>query len=580
MISQALPLASSLILIFFSSIVGGIVAHKLKIPAVIGYILLGLICGLIFPFLKDIQILRLIAEVGVTLLLFTVGLESSFFRLRKTIKSVFWSVCVQVFGIFTILLFLCLYLFKIPAYTSLFISISAAFSSTAIVVKILSDKMEAETLYGEIITSWLILQDFIIIPFMVIVSSLAALNLNSNDLTFGAFFLTTIWAILRSLLIILFIVIFGKTIIPVILQYIAKFKNREIFILTTVGIVAVSSSLTYVFGLPAPLGAFLAGIMISQTSQNHAIFSEIRPLRDLFTVLFFTSLGLSLNMSYFGKLFPLLIVLLTILTVVKLIIVYFLSRSMQFHRKTAFLVSVLLLPISEFGFILAGIGLNSNLLSEESFVLISLLTFFSILTGVMIISKNELIYKIFFHRFAALFPKYFKESAQNTLNTSSSGFPISDHVVLCGYGRVGRYIGRSLDMAGVPYVVVDYNLNTLTKLKDKGINVVYGDPADKFILDYAQVDLAKAIVIAIPDRHTQEMIISHAFSLNRKIKIICRTHHEEDQAYLRSLGVQTIVQPEFEASLSIIKKLYSDFNIADEIFQSKSSRLKIEHGLG
>ena len=155
----------------------------------------------------------------------------------------------------------------------------------------------------------------------------------------------------------------------------------------------------------------------------------------------------------------------------------------------------------------------------------------------------------------------------------------ANHVVICGFGRVGKYIGRALEMAGVPFVVIDYNHQIVKILRDKGLNVVYGDPGEMDILDFAQVGKARAIVIAIPDRQTQEMIITNAQSLQPGIKIICRTHHEEDQSKLKALKVETIIQPEFEAALSIIHKLLSEFGVSSEEIDGKISRLKIEHGM-
>jgi CPA2 family monovalent cation:H+ antiporter-2 len=177
-----------------------------------------------------------------------------------------------------------------------------------------------------------------------------------------------------------------------------------------------------------------------------------------------------------------------------------------------------------------------------------------------------------------MMPRLF--STKQELAPNSHELPISNHVVICGYGRVGKYIGRALEMAHIPFLVVDYNHATVTELRSKGISVVYGDPADKDVLDYAQVDFARAVIIAIPDRHTQEMIVSNAQTLNRHIRIICRTHHEEDQHYLKALGVQTIVQPEFEAALSVIERLLPEYGVSPNDLSGKISRLKIEHGLG
>jgi len=157
---------------------------------------------------------------------------------------------------------------------------------------------------------------------------------------------------------------------------------------------------------------------------------------------------------------------------------------------------------------------------------------------------------------------------------------LKDHVVLCGYGRVGKYVGRALEMMQIPYIVVEYNHQKSEELKEKGIPVIYGDPSDRDILDYAQVDYAKAVVIAIPDLHTQSQIIVNSLNLNSEIQIYCRTHREGDQKLLKALGATYIIQPEFEASLSITDKLLKLFGISGEDINGKLIRLKIEHGLG
>ena len=157
--------------------------------------------------------------------------------------------------------------------------------------------------------------------------------------------------------------------------------------------------------------------------------------------------------------------------------------------------------------------------------------------------------------------------------------PYKNHVVLCGYGRVGKYVGRALDMAKIRYVVIEYNHQKAQELKAKGIQVIYGDPADKDILDYAQVDYAKAVVIAIPDLTTQRQVIAHSRELNKDVEIYCRSHHEEHMEHLKTLGATAIIQPEFEASLSITDKILRSFGQKGKDIEGKITRLKIEHGL-
>ena len=196
-----------------------------------------------------------------------------------------------------------------------------------------------------------------------------------------------------------------------------------------------------------------------------------------------------------------------------------------------------------------------------------------------ILASGHGVYYWFARNVGRVIPKLFTQRDE-AATSHGEQYPMEGHIVICGYGRVGKYVGRALEMASVPFLVVDYNHQTVKSLREHGIHVVYGDPADKDVLDYAQVDLARAIIIAIPDRHTQELVIGHAQTLNRRIKIICRTHHEEDQARLKSLGVQTIIQPEFEAALAIVERLLPEFGVSLDDVSGKVSRLKIEHGMG
>jgi CPA2 family monovalent cation:H+ antiporter-2 len=234
--------------------------------------------------------------------------------------------------------------------------------------------------------------------------------------------------------------------------------------------------------------------------------------------------------------------------------------------------------MSEFGFIIARQGWSLGALTQDQYTLLIALTFVTILVSTPFLSQGHSLYYGLHGWMDKYLPKFFHTTREAA--DDKEVLPYRDHIVLCGYGRVGRYIGRALAMADIPFVVVDYNNATIAYLKEKGIPVIYGDPADKNVLEFARVDLARAVIIAIPDRHTQELVIANAQTLNRHIKIICRTHHEEDQKYLKSLGVDAVVQPEFEAAISIVERLLPSFGVSEEDMAGKISRLKIEHGEG
>jgi len=575
-VQHSISLITTLFLVFLSAIVGGIIAKRLRQPTLIGYIASGVIFGNIFASSTNQAFLQQIADAGVTLLLFTIGLEFSFHRLRKILGSVAWAVTCQIL----ITLFLCYFLFLWLGFgllPSLYIAVAAALSSTAIVVKVLSERGELETVPGELSTGWLIVQDLSVVPIMIILPALISIQ-QSENIALSAVMGTIGLSVLKSGLALCVILYLGRRAIPKILNIVASFENREIFLLVTVGIVFLSAIATYALGLSAALGAFIAGLLVAETSQNHAIFAEIRPLRDLFAVVFFVSLGMVLPVSTTIHMLPLLLGVMVLVLVIKWFLTFGLARYLGNHKKTAFITAIAIMQMSEFGFIIAREGVDAKILNSETYVFLVALTFLTMFVGTTLFSYSHQLYYWFYKTLGRLLPHIFANKQEYA--KEDTGLPIRDHIVICGYGRVGKYIGRALDMAQIPFLVVDYNFATVTSLRSKGIQVVYGDPADKDVLDYAQVDLAKAVIIAIPDRHTQELVIANAQTLNRHIRIICRTHHEEDQRYLKSLGVTTIVQPEFEAALSVINKLLPEFGIAPDDVAGKITRLKIEHGLG
>lgn len=571
---HSLTLVTTFLLLLAAALGGGVVAMRLKLPSIVGYIGGGILAGNTLSSTFDHQLISHISEAGVTLLLFTLGVEFSFHKLKRILHLVSWPAIGQiVITLFVVLLLL--FALKVSFVPALFLASAAALSSTAIVVKLLSERGELDSVPGELSTGWLVIQDLAVVPLLILLTAISTVT--AGEGTIFSIVGTITLAMVKAGVVIALVLYLGSRGVPKLLGAVAGFRNRELFLLTTIGIVFFVGLLTYVAGLSVSLGAFLAGLLVAETSQNHAVFSEIRPLRDLFAVVFFVSLGMSLPVNALVSALPVMIAMTVAVVLVKGGSIYALLRFLGYHRKTSFLVGIYLTQVSEFGFVIAGTGVALGALSESQSSLLVAVTFVTILVSSPMISRGHELYYAF-ARLMKRFPKFFRETAEDAM-TSDDGYPIRDHVVLLGYGRVGKYIGRALSMSGIPFLVVDYNQHVLATLKNSGIQTVYGDPADKEVLDYAQVDLAKSIVIAIPDRHTQEMVIANALSLNRKIKIICRTHHETDQRHLKSLGVQTLIQPEFEAALTIVAKLFADFGVSDEESAGKISRLKIEHGM-
>lgn len=573
--TNAVTLITTFLFLLAAAIGGGVIAIRLRLPSILGYIAGGIVIGWLFSRIINHQVVDTVAQSGITLLSFAMGIEFSFHKLRRILRAISWLTVGQI--LFTLFLMMVLLIsFRTGLIASLYLGTAVAVSSTAIVVKLLSERGELDSVPGEVGAGWLVVQDIAVIPLLILLTAVSS-PVVANGTVFTTI-TTVLWAIGKAGIFLAVLLYLGRVGVPRLLSAVAGMKNRELLLLTTIGIVFFVGLATYAAGLSIALGAFIAGLLVSDTSQNHAVFSEIRPLRDLFAVVFFVSLGMSLPIDTFVSLFPVILALTAAVCIVKAAVTYGLLRFMGYHRKTAFLVGLYVIPVSEFGFVLARSGVSSGALNTTHMTILIAVTFLTIMVSAPLITHGHDLY----YQFADIlkkFPKLFPETSRESEFPHDTSFPIAEHVIICGYGRVGKYIGRALEMAGVPFLVIDYNQATLKTLHESGIQSVYGDPADKDVLQYASVRSAKAIVVAIPDRHTQEMVIGNALSLNRKIKIICRTHHEEDQRHLKSLGVQIVIQPEFEAALTIVNKLLSDFGVPEEELAGKMSRLKIEHGI-
>ena len=567
-----LTLAFDLLIILVLAFIGGFLAKKFRQPLILGYVLAGVTIGsFAVSAIRGKGELETLAEIGVALLLFSLGIEFSFTRISRVREVAFWGGLIQILT-FIFLGILIFPRFGFDFYSSLFLASCFSLSSTAIVTKILSEKGEIDSLPGEIMVGWLLVQDLAVLPMLLLLPKIAVLE----TLSFWQIPLV----IIKVFVLLSLVFILGRLAVPKILNRVAATNSREILLLSVVALCLFAAFGTYALGLSFALGAFLAGLIISESSQNHAIFSEIRPLRDIFAIVFFVSLGMMLAPSFLFSHLGQILLLSLIVILIKLLVIVVLVLYLGYHTKTAFLVGVGLVQVGEFSFILSRVGISQNLISADVYSYVLSVALLTIILTPFFFSFGPKIYTKVRKFTSTRFPKvYSLVFARFDRRLVQEELPLENHVVICGFGRVGSWLGRACQISEIPFIVVDFNHKIVSELKEKGIPVVYGDPGDLDVLDFAQVDKAKTIVIAIPDRHTQELVIGNALTLNPKINIICRSHFEEDQARLKALGVQTVIMPEFEASLSMIHRILQTFGEEKEEVAGKIKRIKIEHGL-
>lgn len=556
-------LLADFITILVTALVFGLLAKKLKQPVIIGYIVGGVLVGMLLGRFLGKEVSQL-ADIGVALLMFTLGLEFSFTHLKRVFSVTVYGAIAQIV-LSTVFGLLVLPLLGVDFYQALFIAAAFSLSSTAVAVKILTERGETDTIYGEILIGWLLIQDLAVVPMMVLLPAVGQIvTLGGQGLLsqLGVLLLSVV----KSAVVLYIIFLLGKRSVPFVLDRVAKINSRELFLVAVILLVFCVSGLTAWAGLSFATGAFLAGFLVSETSQNHAVFAEVRPLRDLLSIVFFVILGMLFPVSFLLSHLTIVIVLSLIVMLFKFLLVAILVFYFGYHAKTALGVGSGLISVGEFAFVLGRFGLNAKLLTVADF---------NLLLGVALVSmvvSPAVMYGILpiYHILKETAKKYLPEIYDNLFLRidKRKGEPkeldLENHVVICGHGRVGKHISRILTLARKPFIVVDFNQKVVNDLKSQAQPVIYGDPTDYEVLDYAQVDKARALVIATPDRHSQEMIIENALKLNKNVIIICRSHFDEDKQRLYALGARSIVQPEFEAGLYMGGQLLRIFGFSAE----------------
>lgn len=557
----------------FFPLAGGYVAHKLRLPSIVGYIIGGMVLGFLGTSALSEEFLSQFASVGIIFLLFTVGLEVNLDALKRFGKFTIYGGLAQI--VFTsLVVFLLSFLFQFDIKTSIILGLAFSLSSTAVVSKIIQEKGEESSLTGNLALGILVLQDLAAIPLIILVAAMG-----NND-GVGAFFKAFAFGSLRAVLVLVSIFFIGKKVVPYVFAKVTKI-SRELLNLFTIFFIFVAVYVFSLLGLSGGIAAFIAGVLVGQTLQHYHIFSQIRPLRDLFTVLFFVYLGITSHIgSILGNL-PAILAFVVLLTIIKFLVIFIIFTKLKFHTRSSFSLGLMLTQVGEFAFVLLTQAFDARLLSQDTYHFAIATTLFTIAISPMLIQKRN---KLYIGVKAFIKSRLPDVDAFLTANIDRDISPIDvlelkDHVVLCGYGSVGKYIGRALMLSKIPYIAIDYNYHSVEHARRAGIDIIYGDCTDVDILDYAQVDTAAVLICAVPSKQAQEMILLNSKTLNRKLLLLTRVNDEDQQQRMKDLGAEVVIQPEFEASLAIIRKTFLSLNIPKEEIAGKIKRLKIEHGM-
>ena len=550
---MSLLILEELIILLAAAVLIIFISHKIKIPPVVGFLLTGILIGPGgFSLVRDTETIDALAEIGVVMLLFMIGLEFTLERLKRIQRNFWLGGGLQVL-LTTIVSASLLVVLKVAVKEAVFYGFLVSLSSTAVVLKILSDRGETDTPQGRISLGILIFQDMAIVPMIALVPVLASAKVASPTAIFLRFFLSV--AAIGAVFMI------ARYLMPRVLHLIVGTRIREIFLITSLFICLGMALLTSSLGLSLALGAFLAGLVISESEYSHQVVSDILPFKDVFNSLFFISIGMLLNTAAVWRSKLTVLGLVVSILVLKAVIVILTTRILGYSSRIAFVTGLALAQIGEFSFVLAGVGRTHGLLPEvifQEFLASSILTIiatpFLIQVSPALASKTE---------------RALRWMGRVVEAPGKAGLKLQDQVIVAGYGLNGRNLTHVLKEAGIGYVILELNPETVREATAQGEPIIFGDVSSRTILKEAKIDKARAIVFAISDPATTRRGVRAAREMNRDLFIIVRTRYASEIEELYSLGANEVIPEEFETSIEIFTRVLERYHIPQNIIDAQ-----------
>jgi CPA2 family monovalent cation:H+ antiporter-2 len=525
----------SIIIVYFS--------NKIKIPPLIGFILTGILIG---PnglnFINFAEQVDIFAEIGLILILFSVGIDFSIKKLMNLKKVIFLGGSSQILISILILLPFGL-LLDYNLNQSIFLGFCIVTSSTAVILKMLINRGEIDSPHGKISLGILIFQDLAVVPMILIMPILAGSL--SNIFSFSIILL------LKLIGFLLYIYLSIKFIMPELIFQVSKTKIKELFLFLIIFICLVTLIISEIAGLSLAIGAFIAGLIISETEYNNETLGFVEPLRDVFGSIFFISIGMIFDPQIFFDNFNFII-----LTSIFIIFLKFLGASisvaiLKYPLRIIFSVAIILSQLGEFSFVIAQLGVKNNIINVETFNLLIAIAIITMLSSPLLFKLVDYFHKIFTS--SSIKADYFEEINEN--------IQLKNHIIIIGFGINGRNLALAAKFANLKYIILELNPITVKIEKNKGEPIFFGDATKESILEKMSIRQAKVCVIAISDPAATRSIASIAKKLNPNIFLIARTRFIQEVEPLKNLNVDYVVPEEFETSIHIFSKVLFKYGV-------------------
>lgn len=555
-------LLQDLLVVLLASVPIAFIFHRLRLPTIVGFMITGVVIGPYgIGFIRDPEAINVLAEIGVALLLFTIGLEFSLRRILDMKRQVLLGGALQVFLTIVLVLVIARLLGR-PFSQAIFFGFLFALSSTAIVLKTYVDRAEIDAPHGRAAVGILLFQDLSIVPMMLMVPILG------GDGTDPARIALTLGIAIAAIAIIIFTT---RVVVPYVLFHIVRLRSPEVFIISVVLLSLGTSWITAQFGLSLALGAFIAGMMLSESEYSHQIVADILPFRDVFNSLFFISIGMLLSLNALSSDVFNVLVWVVVLILVKALIVLAVVRLLGYSLRVSIMTGLGLAQIGEFSFILAKAGLPEGLLSEPDYQRFLAASILSMIATPFLIKAAP---RIGYALQSVFAPGSMLEPSVKGFNPHHS--ELQNHVIIVGYGLNGRNLAKVLRRTGIPYVVMELNAEAVRAAYEQGEPIIYGDATRKEVLNHVKVERARILVLAISDPAATRHTVSLARQLHPDIHIIVRTRYMTEMADLRQLGADEVIPEEFETGIEIFSRVLKELGIGRHMIQHQVDEIRSE----
>lgn len=558
-----------LVLVFAVAAGGGLLAALLKQPVLLGYLLGGMVVG---PgglkLIKELIQVETLAQFGVAFLLFALGVEFSLAELKKVKAIALGGGSLQIILTIIITVILCGLIGAwdtLPA-KGVFLGSILSLSSTAVVLKCLMERNETETPQGQVMLGILVVQD---LALGLMLAILPALHQPAEVIGVAVF-----TALLRISLFAAGAVVAGIWLIPPLLRLLAKTESKELFLLGVVTICLGIALFTEYLGLSIEMGAFVAGLMISEVEYADETLTIVEPLRDIFASLFFASIGMLIDPVFLWQNLDLILGLVALVFVGKFLIVTPLVKLFNYSWKTAIITGLGLAQIGEFSFVLASEGQTLGLVSRRIYLLILGTTAVTLILTPFVLRLVPFLFSL-----AESMPWLKPYLEEDQVRDVADELPLQNHIVVCGYGKIGQNIVKLLQEYDLPVVVIDQSESKIQQLRDKGIPYVYGNGVSLHVLETAGVNNAQVMAIALPDPASIRLCVKRSLELCPELDLVVRATKDKNIELLYQLGAREVVQPEFEASLEMANHLLTSVGLLPEIVQQKMQKIRQDHYL-